>query len=75
MKGSDFDDAYMSMMTDDHKKDLSEFEKEADKGTNTAIRNFASDNLAMLRRHLDSAINIQKVVVKKVPSTPIAPPY
>ena len=75
MKGADFDDAYMNLMADDHKKDINEFERQADNGTNAAIRAFAGDNLSMLRRHLDSAVNILKVVAKKTPSVPVAPPY
>ena len=72
-KGDAFDEAYINLMTADHKKDLREFEKEADNGTNPDIKAFASDNLKILQKHLDSAANIQKVVSKKIEVSP--PPY
>ncbi|HKO81589.1 MAG TPA: DUF4142 domain-containing protein [Chitinophagaceae bacterium] len=72
--GDAFDDAYMSMMTDDHKKDIREFEKQAADGTNPDIKAFAGENLKMLQMHLDSATNIQKVVGKKVQAVPVPPP-
>jgi putative membrane protein len=72
--GDAFDEAYINMMTDDHKKDLREFEKQATGGTNPDIKAFASDNLKMLQMHLDSATNIQKVVGKTVQAVPVSPP-
>ena len=71
-KGDAFDEAYINLMTADHKKDLREFEKQAADGTNPDIKAFASDNLKTLQRHLDSATNIQKVV-NKIEVSP--PPY
>jgi putative membrane protein len=53
--GKDFDKAYMDMMLDDHKKDIAEFKKAADKCTNTSIKDFASQSLPVLEKHLDSA--------------------
>jgi len=53
--GKDFDRAYMSMMVDDHKKDIKEFEKEAKNGADADIRAFADSSLHMLKKHLDSA--------------------
>jgi putative membrane protein len=53
--GEDFDKAYMKMMVEDHKKDLAEFRKKADKGTNPVIKEFASMALPVLEKHLDSA--------------------
>ena len=58
-KGISFDKAYMSMMVNDHKKDIKEFEK-ASKNSNTAISNFASQTLPVLNKHLDSAQAINK---------------
>jgi putative membrane protein len=71
--GAAFDEAYINMMTNDHRKDLREFEKEAANGTNPDIKAFAGDNLKILQTHLDSATNIQKVVSKKLETGP--PPY
>jgi putative membrane protein len=53
--GKDFDRSYMQMMLDDHKKDLAEFRKAADKCTNPSIKDFASQALPVLEKHLDSA--------------------
>jgi putative membrane protein len=76
MKGTAFDQAYIDLMIDDHKKDIREFEREATGGTNEAIKSLASDNLKMLHTHLDSATNIQKLVGKPPTSTaPVYPPY
>jgi len=58
-KGKAFDKAYMSMMVNDHKKDIKEFEK-ASKGSNTTVSNFASQTLPVLNKHLDSAQAINK---------------
>lgn len=53
-KGADFDKAYMDMMVDDHKEDISEFKKEANSG-NDPFKGFASKTLPVLEKHLDSA--------------------
>lgn len=53
--GKDFDKTYMDMMLDDHKKDIAEFKKAADKCTNSSIKDFASSTLPTLQKHLDSA--------------------
>ena len=58
-KGAAFDKAYMSMMVNDHKTDIKEFEK-ASKSSNTAVSNFASQTLPVLNKHLDSAQAINK---------------
>jgi putative membrane protein len=53
--GKDFDKEYMSMMLDDHKKDVSDFEKAAENATDPDIKAFAAKTLPVLRMHLDSA--------------------
>ena len=53
--GKDFDKDFMSMMVDDHKKDISEFEHAADKASDIDLKSFASSTLPTLRMHLDSA--------------------
>jgi putative membrane protein len=63
--GAAFDEAYINMMVDDHKQDINEFEKTATNGTAPGIKTFAADNLKMLHVHLDSAMNIQKLVSPK----------
>jgi putative membrane protein len=54
-QGKDFDKAYMNMMLDDHKKDVAEFRKAADKCTEPSLKDFASKTLPVLEKHLDSA--------------------
>jgi putative membrane protein len=74
MKGDAFDEAYINMMTDDHKNDIKEFEKEASGGTHPAIKTFAGEQLRILHVHLDSASSIQKMVAKKMPPVTTPPP-
>jgi putative membrane protein len=61
-KGKDFDKAYVSMMVDDHKKDIAEFRKCADNCSDSTIKSFASTTLPVLEKHLDS---IQAIAAKK----------
>jgi putative membrane protein len=53
--GKDFDKAYMDMMVDDHKKDIDDFKKAAEKCTDASLREFAGQTLPVLLKHLDSA--------------------
>lgn len=53
--GSDFDKAYMDMMLDDHKKDVSKFEDAAKDCKDTDLKSFVSQTLPVLYKHLDSA--------------------
>jgi putative membrane protein len=53
-KGRDFDKAYVSMMLDDHKKDIAEFRKTADNCSDSTIKSFAYNTLPVLEKHLDS---------------------
>jgi putative membrane protein len=53
-KGKDFDKAYVSMMLDDHKKDIAEFRKCADNCSDSTIKSFAATTLPVLEKHLDS---------------------
>jgi putative membrane protein len=61
-KGKEFDKAYVSMMVDDHKKDIAEFRKCADNCSDSTIKSFASNTLPVLMKHLDS---IQAIAEKK----------
>ena len=55
MTGADFDRAYSKMMLSDHKKDVSEFEKQSTKGTDPDLKAFASKTLPTLKEHLQMA--------------------
>ena len=63
-KGADFDKAYIEDMIENHKKDISVFEKETKDGTDPEIKNWASNKLAMLKHHLYLA-NEANAVLKK----------
>lgn len=60
MKGDAFDKHYMDMMVSDHKKDIGEFQKEANSPVNGAFKAFAAKTLPTLQKHLDSAQAIHK---------------
>jgi putative membrane protein len=54
-KGADFDKAYTSFMVKDHKDDIDEFKKEADKGTDADLKDWASGKVPVLQHHLEMA--------------------
>lgn len=56
--GAEFDRMYMSHMVKDHQKDVSEFEKQTQKGEDQAVRSFAQQTLPTLREHLQMAQQI-----------------
>lgn len=60
--GKDFDKAYMSMMVDDHKKDIGEFQDAAKNTNDQAVSNFATSTLPVLQKHLDSAQAIKDAI-------------
>lgn len=55
MSGSEFDKTYMEAMVKDHKKDIDEFQREADSGKDPDVKSFASQTLPTLRDHLKMA--------------------
>jgi putative membrane protein len=58
--GTDFDKAYVSMMVDDHKKDIDAFKKNGQKLKDPDFKNFIVATLPTLQKHLDSIQNIKK---------------
>ncbi len=60
MKGKAFDDHYMSMMVNDHKEDISDFEKASKNAKDADLKNWAGKTLPTLKTHLDSAQLINK---------------
>ncbi|MBI3546991.1 MAG: DUF4142 domain-containing protein [Gammaproteobacteria bacterium] len=60
LTGAEFDKKYMSTMVDDHQKDIDEFQAESAQGQDSDIKNFASQALPTLKRHLDMAQSIAK---------------
>lgn len=55
LKGAAFDREYVKAMVRDHKHDIKEFQKEASKGKNPQVKQFASNALPTLREHLQLA--------------------
>jgi putative membrane protein len=55
MTGADFDREYSKMMLSDHRKDVSEFEKESTRGTDADLKAFATKTLPTLQEHLRMA--------------------
>jgi putative membrane protein len=55
LTGADFDREYSKMMLSDHKKDVSEFEKESTRGADADLKTFATNTLPTLREHLQMA--------------------
>jgi len=55
LSGAAFDREYMSMMVKDHKKDVSEFDKETKQARDTDVKSFAKSTLPTLRDHLKMA--------------------
>jgi putative membrane protein len=55
LSGDAFDRAYMSAMVKDHETDVAEFEKEANNGSDSDLKDFASKTLPTLKNHLSMA--------------------
>lgn len=55
LSGVDFDQAYVSLMVEDHKKDIAAFENEISKGSDPTIKAFAEKVLPTLKHHLEMA--------------------
>lgn len=62
MSGADFDKAYMKAMVKDHKKDLSEFQKEASSGKNSQVKDAAQQGSQVIQEHLQMAQQIAQQV-------------
>jgi putative membrane protein len=60
MNGKSFDSHYISMMLDDHKKDVKKFEDESKNAKDADLRNWAGKTLPTLQKHLDSIQAISK---------------
>ena len=63
-KGADFDKAYLDAMEDGHKATIEAFQKEADKGNNATLKQWATEKLPTLQHHLKT-IQKDKAMMKK----------
>jgi putative membrane protein len=60
LSGPEFDKAYIKDMVKDHREDVSDFQAEAQNGTNPNIRQFAASTLPTLKEHLNMAEDLNK---------------
>ena len=59
LRGPEFDEKYMNLMTDDHKEDIELFEKAAT-FEDADVKAFAEKTLPVLKKHLEAAKKIEK---------------
>lgn len=55
LSGPEFDRHYMRTMIEDHKEDLKAFQREADKGKDPEIKQFANKYAPVIKKHLEMA--------------------
>ncbi len=60
LNGKAFDRSYMSMMTEDHKKDIDKFQKQSQSATDAQLKSWAGATLPVLQKHYDSVQAIRK---------------
>ena len=59
LSGDQFDKAFLKMQTKDHKKDVSEFQKESERAMDSDVKTFASSTLPTLQEHLRQSQELQ----------------
>ena len=62
LSGAEFDRAYMDEMVKDHRKDVKDFQREADKAKDPDVKSFASKTLPTLQEHLKQAESVHAQV-------------
>ncbi len=67
LSGAEFDREYMKMMVDDHKKDVSAFEKEAKGGKDPEVKAWAAQTLPTLKEHQKMAKDVASKAGKEEP--------
>ena len=71
LSGAEFDRTYVDEMVKDHRKDVKEFQREADKAKDPDVKSWASKTLPTLQDHLTNAKSAQTAAksVKKTASS------
>jgi putative membrane protein len=59
MSGEQFDREYIKMMVNDHRNSIREFQKQANSGMDSNVKEFASKTLPTLQTHLQRAQELQ----------------
>lgn len=62
LTGPEFDREYAHEMVMDHQKDIAQFQKEAQNGSNPDVKKFASETLPTLEDHLKQAREMESTV-------------
>lgn len=62
LTGNEFDREYMRAMVDDHKETVEKFQRQAEKGKDPDLKKFASEQLPILKKHLELAQITEKQV-------------
>jgi putative membrane protein len=71
--GEPFDQAYMTMMIQDHQTDVARFESESRDANSPEVRDFAARSLPVLQQHLSLAQQVGRQVNVEVATTPLPP--
>lgn len=64
LKGGEFDQKYVELMVEDHKKDIEKYQKQAEESKDPAVRKYAQDNIAVLQQHLQMSQQTQAALEK-----------
>jgi len=62
LSGSAFDKQYVDLMVSNHRTNISAFERQASKGTDADLKEWASSTLPTLKTHLEMATKAQKAL-------------
>jgi putative membrane protein len=62
LSGAQFDRAYMDEMVKEHRNDVKEFQREANRAKDTDVKGFASKTLPTLQEHLKQAESVRSQV-------------
>jgi putative membrane protein len=62
LSGEEFDRAYIRSQVKDHKKDINLFQKQANRGMDSSVKEFAGNTVPVLQEHLRMAEQLQSSV-------------
>ena len=62
LSGTAFDKAYADLMVTNHRNNIPLFERQAAKGADAELKQFASNTLPTLKEHLEMALKAQRAV-------------
>jgi putative membrane protein len=62
LSGEEFDKAYIRSQVKDHKKDIKLFQKQANRGMDSSVKEFAENTVPVLQEHLRMAQQLQSSV-------------